>query len=262
MKKILVVPMLLAVRAAAAADAGYALLRLESAGMEVRGLSGADVAGGRFVEAESSGLARYSKKECAEKIKASLMEERGYSSSFSYFANGAYGLDGGVGRMLCLEYGLAGKYYRQGEFMNADLSAFFKDNGKSVPAKFAEKDFSAYSIFPLEKDDGGLGAKLSSDIKSLTATLQKTSFDCGGELGFAEDTICHDRKLAAMDVAVAKLESELSAKHAEAVDGAWRANLRQAMYPAGIEKLYRARISYLRCVKEKDSPEKCASLKR
>jgi hypothetical protein len=254
MKTIMLIAALLLGGVARAAEPGYALLSLRSAGMDIRGASGTAIAGGNFDVEDDGRLVRYSRKGCAEAINEHLLSVRAYSASFAYIANGAYSVNGAVGRMLCIDYDTAAGYYRRADYWNAGLSGFFKAFGKRVAGKFVESDFAGYSIFPLEKDDAGASAGLNKSMALSAGAPQKTSFDCNDpDLSFVDDIICHDRKLAAMDVALAALYREVSEKHPAVADTQrrWETELQSTMYPAGIEELYEARAAYLRCVKEK-----------
>jgi uncharacterized protein len=114
-------------------------------------------------------------------------------------------------------------------------------------------------LFPLEGEDSGLTAALDSEM-SARAAVQKTSFDCGAKpIGRADDIVCHDKNLAALDVKVAALYNVLAKKYDSLVHvkSEWDIRRRATFYPAGLEAMYKDMLSYLECVKEKEGADGC-----
>ncbi|MDR1476877.1 MAG: hypothetical protein LBI17_01975 [Rickettsiales bacterium] len=260
MKRILLLLMFMSSRMARAEDAAYALVVLQSGGSVAESLLSTQVAGGNLDMSDSGAPAKYRKKDCVSRMRVRLADERAYSTMFRYMGGGAYSAGGAYGRMICVEYDVARKYWRRSTFWNFDAAKFFKDFGDKVPDRFVPADFAKYGVFPLDGNDDGLTAALDSDMNAR-AKVQKTSFDCAARpIGRADDMVCHDGKLAALDVKVAALYNGLAKKYdfLVPVKTEWDIRRRATFYPAGLEAMYGNMLSYLECVKEKEGADGCA----
>lgn len=243
MKRILLALVTMASAEAGAAANGWALVTLtgnkeESASV----LFGMD--NGR--------VALFSKEECADRAERHILSQYEYTTQFEYLGGGAYDTGDAYGRAACIAEPAGGldKYVVDRQYGDADGPAFFADFGTKINPALLQKDFASYTIFPADGDAESLGRGVDERIGAAIGRVQETSFDCENpDLGKADGIICHDAKLARLDLELDSLVKEANARDGsrfQDVKSDFKEERSQIFHPAGLEKLYIEKINWLR----------------
>jgi len=219
---------------------GWALLTLDA--------DGSAITSGIF-NMDGEKVALYSKEECADRVRESILSRYSYATQFKYLGNGVFDASGAFGRIVCLASapGAMDKFVANAQYGDVDFGAFLTGFGGRVESSITANKAAGYSIFPLDGDAEGIGYRISAELVRMIATRQNTSFDCDDpDLGTADRIVCYDEQLAGLDVALAKLFKEADERDSRRFKDArddFKDEKAGIFFPAGLVKVYQETIA-------------------